>query len=273
MSARAAAVAITAPQISVENVSLAYGTAAGRRTVLQDVSLAVERGAFVSLIGPSGCGKSTLLRLLAGLLEPSRGSVAVAGLAPAVAASRRLVGVVFQEPNLLPWRSALDNAGLLLEIADRSLSRAQVRARAREILALVGLEEAAGLRPSQLSGGMRQRVAIARALALDPAILLMDEPFGALDAIIREEMSFFLLELWQRTGKTVVFVTHAIDEAVLLSSRVHVMGVGPGRIVASIDVPLPLPRGPESFQDPRFAATGMRLRALLQQGHGTRRPA
>jgi NitT/TauT family transport system ATP-binding protein len=257
-----------AAQILVDRVSLAYGTGESRRIVLQNVDLAVERGAFVSLIGPSGCGKSTLLRLLAGLLEPSEGQVRVAGFPAAQAAGRRLIGLVFQEANLLPWKSALDNAGLLLEVADKSLSKAMVRERARAILELVGLEAAAALRPSQLSGGMRQRVAIARALALDPEILLMDEPFGALDAILREEMSYFLLDLWERTGKTIVFVTHSIDEAVLLSSRVHVMGVGPGRIVDSIDIPLPMPRGPESFQDPRFSATGMRLRGLLQEGHG-----
>jgi NitT/TauT family transport system ATP-binding protein len=271
--AAAAGVAAAAAQIRVDRVSLAYGTGDKRRVVLQDVDLAVERGAFVSLIGPSGCGKSTLLRLLAGLLEPSEGEVRVAGFPAAEAASRRLIGLVFQEPNLLPWKSAVDNAGLLLEVADRSLSKSMVRDRARAILELVGLGAAATLRPSQLSGGMRQRVAIARALALDPEILLMDEPFGALDAILREEMSYFLLELWERTGKTILFVTHSIDEAVLLSSRVHVMGVKPGRIVDAIDIPLPLPRGPESFQDPRFTGLAMRLRGLLQEGHGIRRRA
>ena len=258
-------------QIIVDKVSLAFGAGERRHTVLHDIDLAVEPGAFVSLIGPSGCGKSTLLKLLAGLLEPTAGVVRVAGLAPAEAARKHLLGLVFQDANLLPWKTALDNAAFLLEVADKSLSRAEARDRAHEILKLVGLQEAARRRPNQLSGGMRQRVAIARALALDPAILLMDEPFGALDAITREEMSYFLLEVWERTRKTVVFVTHSIDEAVFLSRRVHVMGLGPARIIDTIDVPLPYPRNEESFEDPQFSKMEARLRALLLEGHGRRR--
>ncbi|HUC61508.1 MAG TPA: ABC transporter ATP-binding protein [Alphaproteobacteria bacterium] len=245
-----------------------YGVGAGRHRVLSGIELEVARGSFVSIIGPSGCGKSTLLRVLAGLVAPSAGAVAIAGLSPADAVKRRLIGLVFQDANLLPWKSALDNAAFLLEVSDRRLKRAETRARALEILKLVGLERAAGRRPSQLSGGMRQRVSIARALALDPEILLMDEPFGALDAITREEMSYFLLDLWQRTRKTVVFVTHSIDEAVFLSSRVHVMGVGPARILDTIDVPLAYPRTEACFEDPAFARTEARLRALLLEGHG-----
>jgi NitT/TauT family transport system ATP-binding protein len=259
--------------IALKDVAVEYEVGASRHTVLRNIGLEVAKGAFVSLIGPSGCGKSTLLRVLSGLVAPSAGEVRVAGLSPDEAAKRRLIGLVFQDANLLPWKSALDNAAFLLAVADRSLSRSDARARAFEILKLVGLEHAADRRPSQLSGGMRQRVSIARALALDPEILLMDEPFGALDAITREEMSYFLLDLWQRTRKTVVFVTHSIDEAVFLSSRVHVMGAGPARIVDTIDVPLAYPRTESCFEDPAFARTEARLRALLLEGHRKRRPA
>jgi NitT/TauT family transport system ATP-binding protein len=255
--------AVGETQISVERTSLIYRAGERRHTVLQDIDLTVARGAFVSLIGPSGCGKSTLLKLLAGLLAPSSGSVRIAGLAPRTAASRSLIGLVFQDPNLLPWKNALDNVAFLREVADKSLSRGEQRNRAREYLKLVGLEDAAERRPSQLSGGMRQRVAIARALALDPAILLMDEPFGALDAITREEMSYFLLEVWQRTRKTIVLVTHSISEAVFLSSRVHVMGRSPARIVDTLDIALPYPRSQETFEDPAFRRMEARLRALL----------
>ena len=259
-----------AAQIAVEAMSVTFDIVGVRQQVLRDVSLSVPRGSFVCLIGPSGCGKSTLLKVLAGLVRPSEGRVRVAGLAPEEAVRRRIIGLVFQDANLLPWKNALDNAALLREVADKTLSRAEVRDRARAMLKLVGLEDAAAKRPNQLSGGMRQRVAIARALTLEPDILLMDEPFGALDAITREEMSRSLLEIWERTGKTIVLVTHSIDEAVLLSRHVHVMGVGPGRIVDSIEIPLPYPRGEASYADPRFAAMESRLRSLLIQGHATR---
>ncbi|MDR6290771.1 MULTISPECIES: ABC transporter ATP-binding protein [Inquilinus] len=257
-------------QIAVEAVSVTFDILGVRQQVLRDVSLSVPRGSFVCLIGPSGCGKSTLLKVLAGLVRPSEGRVRVAGLAPEEAVRRRIIGLVFQDANLLPWKNALDNAALLREVADKTLSRAEVRDRARAMLKLVGLEDAAAKRPNQLSGGMRQRVAIARALTLEPDILLMDEPFGALDAITREEMSRSLLEIWERTGKTIVLVTHSIDEAVLLSRHVHVMGVGPGRIIDSIEIPLPYPRGEASYADPRFAAMESRLRSLLIQSHATR---
>ena len=257
-------------QITVEQVSLSYG-AGTAPPVLKDIDFAVEPGAFVSIIGPSGCGKSTLLKLLAGLLAPTAGRVRVAGLSPIEAARRHLIGLVFQEPNLLPWKNALGNVAFLREVADKAMPRAAVRDHALEILRLVGLEEAAERRPNQLSGGMRQRVAIARALALDPAILLLDEPFGALDAITREEMSYFLLDIWERTRKTVVLVTHSIDEAAFLSNRVHVMGRGPARIIDTIDIALPYPRNEDTFQDPRFGRMEARLRALLLESHGKRR--
>ena len=254
--------------ITARDVAISYpGTKQGP-AVLQDINLAIRDGSIVSLIGPSGCGKSTLLKAMAGLVDASQGQIEVAGVAPAEAAKRRLVGLVFQEANLLPWKTALENAAFLLQVSDKSVSTKDARALAAENLKLVGLGEALGKLPSQLSGGMRQRVSIARALTLNPQILLMDEPFGALDAITREEMSYLLLDIWERTRKTIVLVTHSIDEAVLLSHDVHVMGVQPGRILCSITVPLAFPRSSASFADGRFRETEILLRERLIESHG-----
>jgi NitT/TauT family transport system ATP-binding protein len=255
------------PLIAAERVAVAYGPPGRGVRVIEDMSIAVARGDFVSLIGPSGCGKSTLLKVMAGLLPPVAGRVQVAGLSPVEAARQRRIGMVFQDATLLPWKSALENAGFLLGLADRRQPRAQVRERAAEMLRLVGLESATGKLPAELSGGMRQRVSIARALALDPEVLLMDEPFGALDAITRETMSDFLLDVWQRTGKTIVLVTHSIDEAVYLSTRVHVMAANPARLLETVEIELPRPRGSHSYEDPRFTHAAAHLRALLKQGH------
>jgi NitT/TauT family transport system ATP-binding protein len=236
--------------------------------VLSGIDLDVARGSFVSLIGPSGCGKSTLLKVMAGLLTPSEGTVQVGGLAPGEAAKRHMIGLVFQEATLLPWKTALENAAFLLTVGGRATPRDVALDRAMAMLRLVKLEAAANKLPSQLSGGMRQRVAIARALALDPEVLLMDEPFGALDAITREEMSRGLLEIWDRTGKTIVLVTHSIDEAVFLSREVHVMATGPARIIETLPVDLPDRRDEETFNLPAFARAEAHLRHLLIQSHG-----
>ncbi|HVO13754.1 MAG TPA: ABC transporter ATP-binding protein [Alphaproteobacteria bacterium] len=254
--------------IVARGVAVDFGDRRRRQRVLHDVDLAVPKGSFVSLIGPSGCGKSTLLKVLAGLIPPSAGRVSVAGLAPEEAVKHRIIGLVFQDATLLPWKTAVENAAFLLTTADKAIARGAAMDRALEMLRLVGLEAAAFKRPSQLSGGMRQRVAIARALALDPEVLLMDEPFGALDAITREEMSRSLLDIWQRTGKTVVLVTHSIDEAVFLSREVHVMGTGPGRIIETLPIALPHPRTEDSFSDPAFGRAEARLRSLLIESHG-----
>ena len=204
---------------------------------LSDVDLTVGEGEFVSLIGPSGCGKSTLLRLVADLIGPTAGTIRVAGKDAGTAREQQEYGIAFQQAGLFEWRTVVRNVELPLEL--RGMSRADRRARADEMLALVGLEEFSGHYPAQLSGGMQQRVAIARALAVQPPLLLMDEPFGALDEMTRERLQSELLGICAKTGTSSVFVTHSISEAVFLSHRVVVMSPRPGRIVTAIDVDLP----------------------------------
>jgi NitT/TauT family transport system ATP-binding protein len=206
-------------------------------TALSDVDLTVGDGEFVSLIGPSGCGKSTLLRLIADLIPPTRGTVTVAGATAATARRKQEYGIAFQQAGLFEWRTVQRNVELPLEL--RGMSRADRRDRALEMLSLVGLAEFTGHYPAQLSGGMQQRVAIARAFAVSPPLLLMDEPFGALDEMTRERLQGELLSICAKTGTSTVFVTHSISEAVFLSQRVVVMSPRPGRITASIDVDLP----------------------------------
>jgi NitT/TauT family transport system ATP-binding protein len=258
--------------ISARGIAVDFALAGRRQRVLNDINLAVPKGSFVSLIGPSGCGKSTLLKVMAGLVTPSEGEISVAGIAPLEAVKARLIGLVFQDATLLPWKNAIENAAFLLMTADETIKRSEAMDRAAAMLRLVGLEGAEKKSPAQLSGGMRQRVSIARALALDPEVLLMDEPFGALDAITREEMSECLLEIWERTHKTVVLVTHSIDEAVYLSREVHVMGTGPARIIETLPISLPHPRGEESYANPAFTAAENRLRSLLIESHRKGRP-
>jgi len=269
-AARNAASAAEKPapaHIAARGVAVDFTVEGRRQRVLNDINVAVPKGSFVSLIGPSGCGKSTLLKVMAGLVAPTEGEVTVAGMTPQQAVKARLIGLVFQDATLLPWKNALENAAFLLMTADGTIKRADAFGRAAAMLKLVGLEGADNKRPNQLSGGMRQRVAIARALALDPEVLLMDEPFGALDAITREEMSECLLDIWERTHKTIVLVTHSIDEAVFLSREVHVMGTGPARIIETLPITLPHPRTEESYSAPGFATAEARLRSLLIESH------
>jgi NitT/TauT family transport system ATP-binding protein len=267
----AAPLAAPAPiHIAASSLGVDFQLHGRRQRVLHDINLSVPKGSFVSLIGPSGCGKSTLLKVMAGLIPPSAGEVSVAGLAPQDAARRRMIGLVFQDATLLPWKNAVENAAFLLMTGNTSIKRDEAMERAAAMLRLVGLDGANDKMPSQLSGGMRQRVAIARALALDPQVLLMDEPFGALDAITREEMSRSLLDIWESTGKTIVLVTHSIDEAVYLSREVHVMGTGPARIIETLPIALPHPRTEESFSDPAFTRAEARLRSLLIESHRTK---
>ncbi len=249
--------------IEAHRVDMAFVKGSASTLVLQDVSLAIRAGSFVSLLGPSGCGKSTLLKILGGLLEPTGGDVRVAGRPAADAVRHREVGIVFQQPVLLPWKTALKNTAFLRELIDGRSGRADAMARAQELLDLVGLSHAAHRLPSELSGGMAQRVSIARALALDPTILLMDEPFGALDEITRTRMNLSLLEIWSRLQKTVLFVTHSIAEAIFLSDEVFVMEAHPGRIRERLVIDLPRPRTADTPDDPRFNELASHLRHLL----------
>jgi len=235
-------------------------------TALSGIDLEIGRGEFVSLIGPSGCGKSTLLRLIGDLTAPTSGSIEVNGKPAHDARLGREYGMVFQAPVLFDWRSVEENVRLPLELL--GMSRSEREARAHEMLALVELGDFASHHPYQLSGGMQQRVAIARALALQPAILLMDEPFGALDEMTRERMNSEVLRIWQQTGTTIVFVTHSIPEAVFLSTRVVVMSARPGRITRLVDVPLPHPRNEETREDPRYFRVVTEVREALRAGGG-----
>ena len=235
-------------------------------TALEGIDLTIGRGEFVSLIGPSGCGKSTLLRLIGDLVAPTHGEVIVNGKPAERARRDRDYGMVFQAPVLFEWRTVEDNVKLPLEIMGRSA--ADRTARAREMLDLVELGEFAKHYPYQLSGGMQQRVAIARALSFEPAILLMDEPFGALDEMTRERMNSEVLRIWERTGTTIVFVTHSIPEAVFLSSRVVVMSARPGRITDVVTIDLPRPRGEETRESPRYFELVTAVREGLRAGGG-----
>jgi len=233
---------------------------------LEGIDLDVGRGEFVSLIGPSGCGKSTLLRIVGDLTAPSSGTVRVNDKTAEQARRDRDYGMVFQSPVLFDWRTVEDNVKLPLEILGWDADRRA--ARAKEMLDLVELGEFVKHRPFQLSGGMQQRVAIARALAFSPSILLMDEPFGALDEMTRERMNGEVLRIWEQTGTTILFVTHSIPEAVFLSSRVVVMSARPGRITEIIDVDLPRPRNEDTRETRRYFELVTAVREALRRGGG-----
>jgi NitT/TauT family transport system ATP-binding protein len=234
-------------------------------TALQGIDLAIEEGEFISLIGPSGCGKSTLLRIIGNLIEPTSGTAVVNGKPARQARIDRDYGIVFQDAVLYDWRTVSKNIALPLELARWGRSRRA--AKVQEMLELVELEGFANHHPWQLSGGMQQRVAIARALSFDPALLLMDEPFGALDEMTRERLNLELLRIWDASGSTVVFVTHSIAEAVFLSTRVIVMSPRPGRISDVIPVDLPQPRTAVTREEPRFFELVTRVREALHLGH------
>jgi len=260
-------VAESAPVVSIEGVGKTFGDRGARAvTALQDITLDIFQGEFVSLIGPSGCGKSTLLRLIADLIPPTTGTISVNGKSAHQARLDRDYGVVFQAPVLFDWRTVSANVQLPLEVM--RYNKAERARRAREMLELVELGEFGRHYPWQLSGGMQQRVSIARALAFKPALLLMDEPFGALDEMTRERMNLELIDLQQRTGTTVIFVTHSIPEAVFLSNRAVVMSARPGRIARIIEVDLPQPRSVETRELPRYFELAVELRERLRQHDG-----
>ena len=251
------------PIVSLQNVSKAFGTRASNQIVaLQNIELNIYPGEFVTLIGPSGCGKSTLLRVIADLVTPTQGTVRVDGKSAPHARRAREYGIVFQAPVLFEWRTIQRNVELPLEIM--RVNRAARRARVQEMLELVELGGFAKHYPWQLSGGMQQRVAIARALAFRPALLLMDEPFGALDELARERMNAELLTIWQRTQTTILFVTHSIPEAIFLSTRVVVMSARPGRLTRQIDIDLPQPRQFDTREDKHYFELITQVREALR---------
>lgn len=252
--------------IEATNLSLTFQTNDGPVHALKDVSLEIGKGEFVSFIGPSGCGKTTFLRCVAALETPTAGSLTVNGMSPDAARKARAYGYVFQAAGLYPWRTIAGNIRLPLEIMGYATSEMEDRVNA--VLELVELKGFGGKFPWQLSGGMQQRASIARALAFDADILLMDEPFGALDEIVRDRLNEELLSLWARTGKTIGFVTHSIPEAVYLSTKIVVMSPRPGRITDVIESPLPRER-PLDIRDSReFIEVAHRVREGLRAGHG-----
>ncbi len=253
------------PAVEVRKASLVYNPHEAPVQALSDIDLSIAPGEFVSLIGPSGCGKTTLLRVIADLEHITAGTVLVNGVSPAQARLARAYGYVFQAPALFAWRNVLDNVKLPLQIQGKSSAEAQ--AIATEQLGRVGLTGFEKKYPWQLSGGMQQRVSIARALSFSPRILMMDEPFGALDEITRDRLNEQLQQLWQREKRTVVFVTHSIAEAVYLSTRIVVMSPRPGRIVKVIDSTLPEARTLDMRDTPEFTALAHQVREALADGH------
>lgn len=253
------------PVITANRLDLTFQTNDGPVQALKDVALDINKGDFVSFIGPSGCGKTTFLRVIAGLEHPTGGEISVNGMTPDAARQSRSYGYVFQAAGLYPWRTIAGNVKLPLEIM--GFSKAEQVDRVRKVLELVDLAGFGKKFPWQLSGGMQQRASIARALAFDADILLMDEPFGALDEIVRDHLNEQLLKLWARTEKTIAFVTHSIPEAVYLSTKIVVMSPRPGRITDVIDSPLPRERPLDIRDTPEFLEVAHRVREGLRAGH------
>ena len=255
------AITPAAPAVELHGVSVRFMSERREVAALEDISFSLSPGSFLTLLGPSGCGKSTLLRVVADIVAPTSGSLRVLGQAPGEARRRREIGFVFQDATLLPWRSALDNVRLPLQVGG---SPARGGRSPEELLALVGLAGWEKALPHELSGGMRQRVSIARALLGDPKILLMDEPFGALDEITRDRLNDELLHIWRQTGTTILFVTHSIHEAAYLGQQVLMLAARPGRVRKMVPVDLPEPRQLAIRDTAGFGALAGRLRAVLE---------
>jgi NitT/TauT family transport system ATP-binding protein len=254
-----------ASAVEIRDLSLIFATADAPIVALSNIDLSIKRGEFVSFIGPSGCGKTTLMRVIADLEHQTEGAITVNGVSPQEARLARAYGYVFQAPALFAWRNVLRNVTLPLEIM--SMAREECLRRAAKYLDMVGLNGFERKFPWQLSGGMQQRVSIARALSFEPQMLLMDEPFGALDEITRDHLNEHLIRLWGQTRKTVVFVTHSISEAVFLSTRIVVMSPRPGRIMEVIESNLPAKRTLDIRETPDFLAVAQRVREALRAGH------
>jgi NitT/TauT family transport system ATP-binding protein len=254
---------VTEPFIHLSGVAKSYGQGTKAHLAISDATFDVMPGELACLVGPSGCGKSTLLKILAGLHANDAGTVRIGSQANPFDPARD-IGMVFQQPLLLKWRTVLDNVLLPAEIL--GLPMAESRERARDLLALVGLTGSEDKRPYELSGGMQQRASIVRSLAVDPSVLLMDEPFGALDAFTRDEMNILIQEIWMETGKTIAFVTHSIAEAIFLADRVVVMSARPGRISTVYDVDIPRPRSVEIQTKPDFIARVLEIKARIDHG-------
>ena len=251
--------------VETQNLDLVFQTRDGPVHALSEINLEIRQGDFISFIGPSGCGKTTLLRVIADLEKPTGGSILVNGVSPEQARLQRAYGYVFQAPALFPWRTVEGNLKLPLEIM--GIDAAERTRRARESLKMVNLEGFEKKFSWQLSGGMQQRVSIARALTFDPELLLMDEPFGALDEIVRDQLNEHFLRLWEKNRKTVVFVTHSIPEAAYLSTRIVVMSPRPGRIIECIESDLPSDRTLDIRETPKFLELSHRIREGLRAGH------
>lgn len=250
--------------IEIHGISKSFGKADARTLVLDDVNLSIGMGEFVSVIGPSGCGKSTLLKVAAGLVDADDGTVLIDGASVATATRKKLIGLVPQSPALLPWRTVLDNVRIPMKINKGANSGRALRD-AADLLTSFGLGQALDKYPFQLSGGMQQRAAIARAFVFDPSVLLMDEPFSALDEMNRDQQRLGLLDFWQSNRKAVLFVTHSVPEAIMLSDRIVVMAAHPGRIAEVIDVSLPRPRTVEAYGTDEFRDLEYTVRASLQK--------
>lgn len=261
-----------APAIAIKGLTVRFKTAEGSVLALDDVSIDIPARSFMTIVGPSGCGKTTLLKVLSGVLAPTSGEVRFDGSAVDRSKVTGQVGYVFQRPLLLPWRTTLENVMLTMEVARKGMSRNDRLAEARHWLAVTGLEGFENRYPHELSGGMQQRVSISRALAFRPRVLLMDEPFAALDEITREALQEELLELWAKVETSVVFITHSIPEALLLSQRIVVMSARPGRVVEQIDVSFPRPRSEATRELPLFNEMTGHIRHLLRgEGAGSGR--
>jgi NitT/TauT family transport system ATP-binding protein len=254
------------PSIDIQNICVRFRTAEGPLTALENISAHIEPRSFLAVVGPSGCGKTTLLKVLSGVLAPSSGEVCFDGRPLKQAAMIGHIGFVFQRPMLLPWRTAIENVMLTMEVTRKDMSLREREGEARRWLEIVGLKGFEERRPHELSGGMQQRVSLARALVFQPTILLMDEPFAALDEITREVMQDELLRMWASIDTTVVFITHSIPEAVLLSEKILVLSARPGRVIETIEVPFSRPRTEAIRGLPRFAEITQHIRQHLRAG-------